>query len=253
MNGIQDCQRSESALNVNQPIGTEKRCSKCREIKTLEHFCSHKRMRDGLASCCRVCKREADRLWIKANYEKRRKSNKEWYLKNIDRVKKTSKEYAKKHPEVNREACKKYRQNNKETRRESVKKYSIKIRSTAKGGLNYRLSQKIRRSLKGNKKGRHWETLVGYTVEQLKQHIEGQFKEGMTWENWGVNGWHIDHKIPKSKFNFEKPEDDDFKRCWALENLQPVWAEENLIKKDKLKEHLQPKLIFSGAKIVANG
>jgi 5-methylcytosine-specific restriction endonuclease McrA len=62
----------------------------------------------------------------------------------------------------------------------------------------------------------------------------------MSWDN--CNEWHIDHIIPKAAFNYEKPEDIDFKKCWALKNLQPLWAKENHEKKDKLLKPFQPSL-----------
>lgn len=65
---------------------------------------------------------------------------------------------------------------------------------------------------------------MGYSATDLKKHIESQFEEGMTWDNWGE--WHIDHKRPV--INFDKNE----KQCVvnALDNLQPLWAHENLTK-----------------------
>ena len=62
----------------------------------------------------------------------------------------------------------------------------------------------------------------------------------MIWGNYG--DWHIDHKIPISAFNFTKPEHEDFKRCWALSNLQPLWAKDNISKNAKLEKHFQPSL-----------
>jgi hypothetical protein len=108
--------------------------------------------------------------------------------------------------------------------------------------LNCRISAVIRRSLKGEKAGRHWEYLVGYTLNDLRKHLEKHFVEGMTWENQG--NWHIDHKIPKSAFNFTKPEHKDFKNCWALKNLQPMWAKDNILKSSKIKKHFQPSLLL---------
>ena len=70
--------------------------------------------------------------------------------------------------------------------------------------------------------------------------IESQFTEGMTWENHGE--WHIDHIVPLSAFNYSKPEHEDFRRCWALSNLQPLWAKDNQAKKDKLDKPFQPRL-----------
>jgi hypothetical protein len=64
----------------------------------------------------------------------------------------------------------------------------------------------------------------------------------MTWENYG--DWHIDHKIPVSAFNFSKASDIDFKRCWKLSNLQPLWAAQNVSKGNKLERPFQPSLAF---------
>ena len=106
--------------------------------------------------------------------------------------------------------------------------------------LNMSVAGGIGRSIRGNKNGKHWEDLIGYTLSDLKKHLEKQFMGSIVWENYGE--WHIDHKIPISAFNFTKPEHADFKRCWALSNLQPMWASENLSKGNKLKEAFQPSL-----------
>lgn len=98
--------------------------------------------------------------------------------------------------------------------------------------LNRYISRGIRHSLNGNKQGQHWEDLVDYNLEDLKKHLEKHFKAGMTWENYG--SWHIDHKIPISAFVFDSSNDRGFKKCWALSNLQPLWAKENLKKANKI-------------------
>jgi hypothetical protein len=72
--------------------------------------------------------------------------------------------------------------------------------------------------------------LLGYTIEELKRHLESQFQEGMTWENYGLKGWHIDHKTPDSWFYYESTNDEQFKIAWSLSNLQPLWAKDNLKK-----------------------
>lgn len=66
----------------------------------------------------------------------------------------------------------------------------------------------------------------------------------MTWEKYLEGKIHIDHKTPKTVFNFTQPEHEDFKRCWALSNLQPMWANENWSKGTKLTKHFQPSLLL---------
>jgi hypothetical protein len=62
----------------------------------------------------------------------------------------------------------------------------------------------------------------------LMSHIEKQFKEGMSWKNYGE--WHIDHIIPQSWLPFNSLEDENFIKSWCLSNLQPLWAKENISK-----------------------
>jgi hypothetical protein len=73
----------------------------------------------------------------------------------------------------------------------------------------------------------HTIDMLGYSALDLKLHIEKQFTEGMTWENHGI--WHIDHIRPVTKFAATE----DVKVVCALENLQPLWGEENLHKYNK--------------------
>jgi hypothetical protein len=86
-------------------------------------------------------------------------------------------------------------------------------------------------------------SLLGYNRQQLVEHLERQFLPGMTWGNYGRNGWHVDHIIPVSAFNFNGPDDYDFKRCWSLNNLQPMWAKDNISKGARVKAPFQPCLI----------
>lgn len=72
--------------------------------------------------------------------------------------------------------------------------------------------------------------LIGCTVDQFRAHIEKQFLPGMTWENYGRNGWTIDHVIPCAQFDLSIP--DSQKICFNYTNLQPLWHSDN-IKKGK--------------------
>ena len=73
--------------------------------------------------------------------------------------------------------------------------------------------------------------LLGYSIQELKEHLESQFTDGMSWDN--RSEWHIDHIRPESSFDYDSTDHPDFKKCWALNNLQPLWAKDNLSKSDK--------------------
>ena len=98
--------------------------------------------------------------------------------------------------------------------------------------LTSRLSTAIKRSKNPGKRGGSAVRDLGCTVAELKFYIEGQFKDGMTWENWSLHGWHIDHKIPLDFFDLTDP--DHVKKACHYLNLQPLWARENIIKGNKI-------------------
>jgi len=121
---------------------------------------------------------------------------------------------------------KEYYKRNPDKRPKKTKKQNLD--SYYRNRVNRNFSRRMRKSLNGLKNGMSWETLIGYTIIDLQVHLEKQFTDGMSWENYGE--WHIDHIRPISSFNIESIDDDDFKLCWSLENLQPLWAIENIIK-----------------------
>lgn len=85
---------------------------------------------------------------------------------------------------------------------------------------------------------------MGYTVDDLKKHLEKLFTEGMSWDKFLKGEIQVDHKTPIAVFNFTSSAHKDFRRCWALSNLQPMWARDNLIKGAKLEHHFQPSLLI---------
>lgn len=90
----------------------------------------------------------------------------------------------------------------------------------------------IHRALGKNKAGKSWKTFVDYSLEELMQHLEKQFLAGMNWENKG--DWHIDHIVPRTSFVYSSPDDAEFKAAWALSNLRPIWAIDNIRKNAKI-------------------
>ena len=126
---------------------------------------------------------------------------------------------------------------------------SIRYRTNPKYNLNRRIKGLIGLSLKGNKAGRHWESLVDYTLNDLIKRLNNTMPVGYTWKDFLTGKLQIDHIIPKKVFNFTKPEHTDFKRCWALSNLRLLPAKENLNKAAKLFRPFQPalKIYIKGA------
>lgn len=126
----------------------------------------------------------------------------------------------------------------KTCRDSNVRKYSKeqkRIRCCMKANLAARLKKRV---INKNKKSTF--DILNYTVDALKEHLENLFYpnpdtgEMMTWDNYGANGWEIDHKTPDSLFVYNSFNDDGFKKSWALENLQPMWAKENRCKGNRI-------------------
>ena len=84
-----------------------------------------------------------------------------------------------------------------------------------------------------SKDGKSTWDFLPYTADELIQHLENLFQSGMTWQNYGLYGWHIDHKRPDCSFDYKSVDDEEFQKCWALDNLQPLWAIDNIRKGGK--------------------
>jgi hypothetical protein len=161
-------------------------------------------------------------------------AEKKYRDKNKERLDEYYKQWSKNKKEHRKEYLKQYREKNKEKIKEVKRTYQKEKRHT---DPIYKLISNFRTAiytvLKENKldKYTNYFNMVGYTAEQLKSHLEVQFKEGMTWENYGE--WHVEHIKPISSFTFETCEDEEFKICWSLDNLQPMWGIENIKKGNK--------------------
>lgn len=196
MNGqVENQKKSGFAPNVKVHTGIEKRCTRCGENKSSQDFYVHPRTRDGLYPYCKLCAIKHASTWHKENKEKAVESRRRWVVNNPEksreinrRWKRTEKfgQWAKNYSAKKCKLAKLWRMSNPEKVKENRKKAQIKMRSTPQGKLANRISAHMQYSLKGNKKGRHWETLVGYTVEDLKKHLENKFEVGMNWGNMGL-------------------------------------------------------------------
>jgi len=122
--------------------------------------------------------------------------------------------------------------------RDGYYKYKDKIMERRKNNINFCIKNKLRMRIscavksQGTYKADKTMNLIGCTINDLKNYLEEQFMEGMTWDNYGLYGWHIDHIIPCVSFDFTKEEEQ--KKCFHYTNLQPLWARENLRKSGKV-------------------
>jgi 5-methylcytosine-specific restriction endonuclease McrA len=85
----------------------------------------------------------------------------------------------------------------------------------------------------GSKEGERTFDYLPYTVAELKEHLEAQFDDKMSWDNYG-SYWHIDHIFPQSRLPFDSLDHPNFQKCWALNNLQPLEAKANQSKGAKI-------------------
>lgn len=167
-------------------------------------------------------KSESDKRYYVKNREKRLKYFSDWQRENYEHRKKYMDEYREKNSDRIRIVKRTYER----TRKANDPLYKLIS--------NFRTA--IYQVLKENNIGKngHYFEILGYTPEELISHIEKQFKDGMTWDNYG--DFHIDHKIPISSFNIKEIGDSEFMKCWSLSNLQPMWGEENIRKSNKILE-----------------
>ena len=181
------------------------------------------------------------------NKDKIQQKQKEYRLKNKNKIQQKKKKYYEKNKNSLKEKTKKWKQDNKKKSKEYMKNYFKQYAKNNKDTikqyqrdrrknniiyrLNHNLSCSISHSLRLNhlsKNKSHWENIVGYTIQDLKEHLENSFLPDMSWDNYGK--WHIDHIIPKTFFQYKSTNDVEFKYCWSLYNLQPLWAIDNFIK-----------------------
>ncbi len=221
-----------------------KTCSKCGFPKYESEFFACKKHADGKQSECKDCHQKMNRAWQKANPETCRELDRRWKKENATKVKEQAAARYKANPEKRRAASLRWQEANIEKSRETRRRSEAKRRGTPKGKLSNAMSCGIRASLRNNKGRRHWETLVNFTIDHLKRHLEKLFTPEMTWDNFGTV-WHVDHQIPIAVFNFEKPEHIDFQLCWSLKNLQPLQATKNISKGCKLSKPFQPSLAMA--------
>jgi len=167
-----------------------------REVATKKYF-SKPEVKERL--------KKNHKKWSENNREYLTEYHKKWRTENVDKWRKTKRDYEK-------------------NRKDSDPLYKLVT--------NFKTA--IYQVLKENnvEKNKSYFDVLQYSPEELINHLEKQFKDDMTWDNYGI--WHVDHKLPITSFDIQEMGDEEFMKCWSLDNLQPMWGEENIRKSNKL-------------------
>ena len=228
------------AYHKNLKSQNLKHCKRCNTIKSRDDFDCANAKPSGKMAHCKKCRKE----YTEKNKERITKKGKQYYISNKEHVKKINKEYYQKNKEIISIRGKDKRKNNKEeikSRRikyyqKNKQKISSRLRNRRKTDYLFKMKESIRSRTHSAFKASRWSKnsgnieMLGCTYEEAFKHIENQFTEGMSWDNHSLFGWHIDHIIPLAS---AKTEEELIKLCHYT-NLQPLWAEENLSKGDKI-------------------
>ena len=136
-------------------------------------------------------------------------------------------------------SCRREKANNAPSGQPEVKRAYFKRYRDANPKVRVRnnITKRIIYCLKTGRKSKRLERLLGYKIDDLMTHLGSQFRSGMSWCNYGK--WHIDHIIPVAAFNCTTTDHPDFRKCWAISNLQPLWAKDNLKKGSKMPDGFQ--------------
>ena len=220
----------------------KKTCTKCGEEKELNCFNKHAGCKYGVHSQCKECGkkyRQLNKQKIKEQKKKHYIENQEYYIECARKRRKTKEyqEVRKKYQNKNRKRLTEKHYEYVQKNKEKVNKYNNDLRKKhKKEDPLFKLSCAIRTNISlhikrnGYSKKSKTVQILGCSYEEFKRHLESQFEEGMTWDNYGRNGWHIDHIYPVSKAKDER----HLIELNHYTNLQPLWEKDNLSKGNKI-------------------
>lgn len=231
-----------------------KTCKKCTLEKDEKDFSIDRHSKDGRVPTCKACVKEN----YYKNHEKFKENRNRSYAKNKEAVSERQKKYRLEHPDIVAQWAKKSYVKNRESRLAHKKEYALlnrdkinkncnlrrkrnreqflrRLREECSGGkpahLRSILRSRFYRAVRyGFKKGSAVRDL-GCTIPEFKAYIEKQFRDGMNWDNYGKNGWHLDHIRPLVSFDLTNRE--DTLQALHYTNYQPLSAAENLRKNSK--------------------
>lgn len=253
-------------------------CRICGKELPLTEFWKNPRAKDGLENRCKTCLKEKNKKSYYEHQQKRRDTIKKWHenhkeqdalkgkiyreqhRKELNEKKKTYRKenatkikmYANAHKEeqqayreLHKEELKEYQKNYRKNNKEKIKEY---YKTKYKTDIQYKLKNDylhlVERVIRNQKTTPKEEEILGCDYQTFRSHIESKFDKEMNWDNYGVNGWQIDHIIPISSFDLTDIE--QVKKCFNYKNSQPLWAKVNKRKFDLLCGNLKAKEVKAG-------
>lgn len=226
----------------------KKTCRKCLVEKDIECFAKSKRHSDGKYTSCKECRNIETKRKYYENHEQhlkqKRISSKKSYLRNKEKLNKARKMYREKRREYYIEYDR-LRNQNPEIRIRKNNQAKNRYHSNIQCKIKHRLSAGMLKKLSNVNASKISKTveLLGCSIQEFRVYLESKFESGMTWENYGYRGWHIDHIKPCAMFDLTKKEDQQ--KCFHYSNMQPLWAKDNMSKgarfigrkRDSVKSH----------------
>lgn len=199
-------------------------CSKCKVEKPLAEFYTRKCGR--ITNPCKTCTCENTRLYNELHAARHRENARRWDAENQEWVKERTRLQRLANAETIKEKrLQWYALHKEEKKKESAEYKRKRLKADPLFRLFHRLRGRVRHALVGQLKASKTIELLGCSTEELRQHLEKQFRPNMTWENYGYRGWHVDHIKPCAKFDLSDPSQQ--RACFHYSNLQPLWAKEN--------------------------
>lgn len=206
-------------------IMDKKFCTRCKIEKSLAEFNKNKRQNDGFQSYCKICHKE----YVQQNKEQLKIYYQNWLENNRENRNLSNQKYRENNRQQFRDYYKKYR--SKLSFKENRRNYETNKRKTSNiFKVKSNLRRRIGSFFKGKDKSKSTEKLLGCSYRDLIVYLENKFTDGMSWENYGLYGWHIDHIVPLSSAS----DIISLEKLCHYSNLQPLWAKENLSKGDKI-------------------
>lgn len=203
-----------------------KSCSKCKEVKSLTEFFKSSRYKSGYNAQCKCCSSATAKDWRKANPDLRKAQSQRAYYKDVEKSRSAKREYDKNHKIEKAQYDIIYRKENSEKFAQAKREHHKRNKNNPVYKIKRNLRRRVHHALMGNNKSDNTFNLIGCSPEDFKLHIESLWLEGMSWDNYGTSGWHIDHIKECYRFDLSDPLQQQ--ECFHYSNQRPLWAKDNL-------------------------